>query len=201
MTLNHEADAQLTEKRLALTAIEQKIQNFITTPYKVGKAHATLALRAAQLAAMWLGKAKGALGIQSPYPASYDASSKVIESRADYQELPTDERLEFDAVAEIKGFRAELKKIEKTISSDMKIFKQNDEYQFAVQTAYVRCSEATMWLGMVLNDIKLAQDAEAAGPVEPQAESGSTGDVPPAEEKKSTGIVDTVKGLFNTTSK
>lgn len=154
--MNHEAEEQLTKERKMLFAVETKINSLLSL-YISPRPETTLALRATQLATMWLGKAKGALGIKTPYTQSYDPKSAVIEKRADTVEAEgfpegTDE------VAAVKFLRAELNNIEKAIDNDSFLMVDHKKYQLCIQNAYTHCCEATMWLGMTLNAIKKEQD-------------------------------------------
>jgi len=180
MHKNHEADAQLTQERLAFTKIEQKLKAYLNVSDTPAKAYATLALRSVQLASMWLGRAKGALGITSPYPQSFNAASNVIEERADFEKIEAPVFSAETVISDVKALRAELKSLEKAVWNDNSIMTENREYQHAVLAAYTDGSKATMWLGMVLGEIKDQQDAKApvtevtspSGQVLPEAHGG-----------------------------
>jgi hypothetical protein len=145
-----EIELQLTSEREALHVVEKALKQSIkgsTAPAEV-----TLSYRSCQMAMMWLGKAKGSLGIKSPYPESANPASTVIEPRADVGEGEI--ILLDDEVANVKLLRAELKKLEGRIANDCLIMLEHKTYQNAVWNAYTNCCNATMWLGMVLNAIR-----------------------------------------------
>lgn len=145
-----EIDAQLTAERKELNSVEQAIKSLLDTKLSY-RPTTTLALRSCQLASMWLGKAKGALGIKTPYPESFNPESKVIEARADVGEAL---EVEADEIAAVKTLRAKLSELQTKITNDGLIMLDHRGYQHAVVTAYTHCSEASMWLGMTLNAIK-----------------------------------------------
>src|SRR5687768_10139564 len=105
--LHLEADAQLSQERKALSLILKVVED--NSDHGPGFTLSTINIK---LASMWLGKAKGALGIKSPYPESFDPKSKTIEPKADVSkdELEIPEGL--DNIGKIKFFRNELAKLE-----------------------------------------------------------------------------------------
>jgi hypothetical protein len=181
MSKNHEAEAQLTQERLELSSIEQMIKTIIGNGLS-RRPETTLALRSTQLAFMWLGKAKGALGAKHPYPQSFNAESAVIEPRADFKAIEFTP--ESDETATIKALRALLKKMETSIKNDLSIMKTNEDYQDCIKNAYSNCSNATMWLGMVLNAIfqEEVEENVMPEPVKPTkpAEPTNLTEIPPA---------------------
>jgi hypothetical protein len=146
-----EAIEQLTQERITLNSIEEKIKMMIDKKIS-SRPETTLSYRAVQLATMWLGKAKGQLGSQHPYPDSYNPASKVIEDRADVAELI--KSLHGDELTLVKTIRAELKEMEADIANDAQIFTDKPAYQHCIANAWTKCCEGTMWLGMVLNQMK-----------------------------------------------
>ncbi|MGC3945335.1 MAG: hypothetical protein QM762_12615 [Chryseolinea sp.] len=110
---------------------------------------------------MWLGKVKGILGIASPYPKSFDKSSSIIEPRADMGTMsayegwinPSSSTKREAEISNTKLLRLVLHDIETELRSLSEYNPENKMFQLAVQNAYTYCAEATMWLGMVLNEI------------------------------------------------
>ena len=98
MTPVQETDSHLTGMRKAFNGIEQSIGALPK------RRESALAFTACQLATMWLGKAKGALGANTPYPASFDSSSPVIEPRADVAGPMLGEAFEGE-IAKVKELR------------------------------------------------------------------------------------------------
>lgn len=155
--LHLEAGAQLSQERKALSLLAKSLGD----NKEKGDGYSN-SLSCLKLASMWLGKAKGALGIKSPYPESFNYNSGVIEPKTDAAddvelELPKD----LDNVGRIKFYRNELNKLENSIANDLKIMVEHRSYQFAISNALTYCCEATLWLGDVLNDIYQSGDYEA----------------------------------------
>lgn len=180
-----DARTQITDERKRLSSVELTIQKFLAGGFFGAKptagAEVTLALRATQLAKMWLGRALAELRTPSPYPESFNAKSAVIEKTADEGYVIDLEAIEVtDEVAAIKHLRSVLKDMEKAIHNDIQIFTDKNIYQLAVQTAYVNCSNGTMWLGMALGAIREAkpvkeekkENDKAAEPTAPTGQKG-----------------------------
>lgn len=161
MTPIEETNEHLTGIRLTLSAIEQGLKKLPS------RREASFSFTSTQLTLMWLGKAKGALGIPSPYPASSDASSKVIEPRADVSE----EVVEFDGdeTAKVKDFRSRLNTVELEIRSLTNVLPDNKKFASALDHAHKYCQESVMWLGMVLNAIRNGENAFTPRPAAQEA--------------------------------
>lgn len=122
----------------------------------------TLAFRSVQMAFMWLGKAKGAMGSANPYPQSTDASSAVIEPPQDQSENSI-EMVFDDEVVFAKTARKQLSDVEHVlVNSVLEQHASHRGYQFAVTNALTFVCNAKMYLGLVLNEIKKEQDEEIA---------------------------------------
>ena len=150
MSTIREADVQITAERQQLSIVEGKIKTGLASVSK--RAETTLALRSLQLAFMWLGKAKGAIGIVNPYPNSKDPSNKLIEPDVDRAEAVA---IKFDdEVLFCKAIRQEIGVLSKAIQNDSQILVENKNYQLCIQNAYTNIENASMWLSVVLGNIR-----------------------------------------------
>jgi len=105
---------------------------------------------------MWLGKAKGALGAQNPYPDSVKYSNDIIEDPQDvnlHAFLPKDVNAK-NEIAVTKYFRFEIEKVIKAIDNDTRIFPALREYQNCVVNAWTYACNAKMELGLILDAIR-----------------------------------------------
>lgn len=110
---------------------------------------------ATKLAFMWLGKAKGIVGSDNPYPNSTDPSNKIIEAAVDTYQGEDLIAENDDEIAFIKSVRAALGECEKAIRNGlMPYLAQNSLYQLAIGEAYVNVCEAKMFLGLELGELR-----------------------------------------------
>jgi hypothetical protein len=146
---NYEIGSQLSQARQALSLMTKAVEK--ASDRGPGS---TLAGVAIKLAFMWLGRAKGALGIPNAYPQSFNAESRTIDPETDQSidELEIPEKA--DNIGKVKFLRGELNKCEKMIYGLVRLMKDHESYQLAVQSAQRSCAEATMWLGENLAEIR-----------------------------------------------
>jgi hypothetical protein len=150
-----EALVQLSEERKVLSTIFQLIKGGIDSNLSK-RAETTLAFRGAQIAFMWLGKAKGVLGGTNPYPESSNPDNKVIEPTDDFLSIPPFEEsmIAEDEVVFLKHIRKQLEKSVRDIHNDLLIFPDNRDYQLCIERAWVGANEAKMWLGWALAEVR-----------------------------------------------
>jgi hypothetical protein len=146
---NYEIGSQISQARQALSLMTKAVEK--ASDRGPGS---TLAGVAIKLAFMWLGRAKGALGIPNAYPQSFNAESRTIDPETDQSidELEIPEKA--DNIGKVKFLRGELNKCEKMIYGLVRLMKDHESYQLAVQSAQKSCAEATMWLGENLAEIR-----------------------------------------------
>lgn len=146
-----------------------------------------LAFRNVELASMWLGKTKGIIGCENPYPASTDPSSPTIEKAVDVYEgeIKTFD----DETVFVKTIRKELGDQEFTIRhSGLKANPGNEAYRIGISQAYVLIQNAKMYLGLVLGEIRDERPApslpapEGLPEVSPEALAAESGALPEAKE-------------------
>lgn len=128
----------------------------------------SLAKTSLQESIMFNGLTLGDIGEENPYPKSSDASSPVIEDRADTNESDYN----FDAtdyVGMVKELRSEIEERIVVIKDIYKNatggdFKPENSFMAAthIVTSITSLEKAKMWLGMALNQYKLACEKNAA---------------------------------------
>lgn len=164
-----EAILQLTVERQGLSVLVLAVDNAVKTDLSK-RAETVLAFRSGQVAFMFLGKAKGVLGAQNPYPESTNPKSRAIEPHADQIELAdflkngSDNYLliglqeflnnDHDEVEFLKALRGYFEKVVRAIKNDLSILPSNRIYQAYVEYALVKAEEAKMWLGQSLGLIR-----------------------------------------------
>ena len=124
---NYEIGSQISQARQALSLIVKASDK--ASDRGPGS---TLAGVAVKLAFMWLGRAKGALGIPPAYPESFNVESRTIDPETDQSidELEIPEKA--DATGKVKFLRGELNKCEKMIYGLVRLMKDHESYQLAV---------------------------------------------------------------------
>jgi hypothetical protein len=174
-----EAQVQLTDERKKLSELTILLKLGLGTISR--RAETTLGLRGVEMAFMWLGKAKGALGATNPYPESANPQSPVIEPAQDtVSELSEEVKSVISGpkkakeleVVFIKQARKMLEELCKAIQNDLQIMTENRIYQLCIQNAWGHAQEGKMRLGQVLG---LIRDEDGKAPVKEKA---------PAKEKE-----------------
>lgn len=127
------------------------------------------AINSITLCKMWLGKVLKEMGIANPYPESKNHHSQVIEKTADTKEdgevsyLLPENFYEMTPTYQCKWLRAELESIENEIR---KLYMDPITTDLWVKDAYINSlrysSEAGMWLGMELSNIRNKQAVSEA---------------------------------------
>jgi len=154
-----ETESSLTDIRLKLSVIEQTLKAIVNAKSPITGREVALAYTNCQQSTMWLGKAKGTLGIKTPYSESFNPENKIIENRSDVANISADDLiLSSTEVTTYKSLRKALNEVENMISSLMHSLTDNVRFQITVTNAYTYCCNATMWLGMALNVIKIHND-------------------------------------------
>lgn len=113
-----------------------------------------------QRAFMWLGKAQGAAGGESPYKESLNSQSKTIEPTADHS--PTSLMNALWDLPEYGTQTARVKSLRSLIVEHLKTFKPfskapnpfSDDYDEYLKQSRLASEEASMWLGWELARIK-----------------------------------------------
>lgn len=181
-----EAQVQLTDERKKLSEV--------TILLKLGldagisrRPETTLGLRGVEMAFMWLGKAKGALGAANPYPESANPASKVIEPAQDTVSELSDEvkaiisgpkKAKELEIIFVKQGRKLLEELCRAIQNDLQIMTDNRIYQLCIENAWAHAQEGKMRLGQVLGLIR--DEATEKAPVKEKAPK----EPKPAKEKK-----------------
>jgi Ulp1 family protease len=132
---------------------------FIRPSREVSLAHTHL-----QRAFMWLGKAQGATGSESPYKESFNPQSATIEPTSDHSTTSLMDSL-WD-LPEYGTHTARVKSLRAQISEHLKGFTQlskapnafNDDYAEFLKQSRLAVMEASMWLGWELARIKKEQE-------------------------------------------
>jgi len=132
---------------------------FIRPSREVSLAHTHL-----QRAFMWLGKAQGATGSESPYKESFNHKTATIEPTADHTPTSLMDALwdmpEYGThTARVKSLRAQIAEHVKGFTEFAKAPNQyNDDYADFLKQSRFACLEASMWLGWELANIKKQQE-------------------------------------------
>ena len=158
-----ELEPSISNFRLTLSFYINSIP-FIRPSREVSLAHTHL-----QRAFMWLGKAQGAAGSESPYKESFNHKSPVIEPTADQAggnlmialwDLP-----EYGThTARVKSFREQLYVHKKKFVAFVGTTNSpNPDYHEYLKQSRLAVEEASMWLGWELANIKKQQEWMASG--------------------------------------
>jgi hypothetical protein len=131
---------QLTQVRLELDALIRAM--------KLSDPKFMAALLKANLCFMWLGKAKGEMGVEYPYPQSTNPESPIIEPPQDVSQKPivtwpTE-------IASVKYLRQELATVIRAVKSVMRTMPDDKFFQICLNQAYVYACESKMHLGQIL---------------------------------------------------
>ncbi len=196
-----EAQIQITDERKRLSELQLLLKLGVESGIS-RRAETTLALRGTEMAFMWLGKAKGALGITNPYPESTNVANKIIEPAqdvvtelsAEVKEIISGPKKAKDLeIIFVKLGRKLLEELCRAINNDLSIMADNLKYQRCVVNAWSHAEEAKMRLGQVLGLIREGvKPFEAPGkPAAPAKEKkkdekpadGKPADAAPAKEK------------------
>lgn len=153
----------ITDFRLRLDLYINSIP-FIRPSREVSLAHTHL-----QRAFMWLGKAQGAAGSESPYKESFNHKTPAIEPTADH--TPTSLMNALWDMPEYGSHTARVKSLRSLIAEHLKEFKPfskapnpfNDDYAEYLKQSRLAAEEASMWLGWELANIKKQQEWIASG--------------------------------------
>lgn len=138
---------------------------FIRPSREVSLAHTHL-----QRAFMWLGKAQGAAGSETPYKESFNHQTTTIEPTADHSRTSLMDAL-WD-MPEYGTHTARVKNLRALIGEHLKGFTPfskapnpyNEDYAEFLKQSRLAAMEASMWLGWELANIKKQQDnAQNAG--------------------------------------
>lgn len=132
---------------------------FIRPSREVSLAHTSL-----QRAFMWLGKAQGATGSESPYKESFNHKSSSIEPTADHS--PSSLMNALWDMEEYGTHTARVKSLRSLIAEHVKNFKAwvkssesaGPDYDDFLKQSWLSVLEASMWLGWELARIKKEQD-------------------------------------------
>lgn len=128
---------------------------FIRPSREVSLAHTHL-----QRAFMWLGKAQGAAGSESPYKESFNHKAAAIEPIADHTDTSLLNNLWY--LPEYGTHTARVKSLRSLIAEHLKEFKPfskapnpfNDDYAEYLKQSRLAAEEASLWLGWELARIK-----------------------------------------------
>lgn len=151
----------------SITNFRQRLDMFInSTIYLRPGREVSLAHTHLQRAFMWLGKAQGAAGGESPYKNSFDHKTATIEPTADHS--PTSLMNALWDLPEYGTHTARVKSLREQISIHLNEFRQyykdiNDpaatvDYLTYLSMSRFAAEEASMWLGWELARIKKEQD-------------------------------------------
>lgn len=189
MSQIEEAKIQLTDERKRLSEIQILLKLGIESKVSA-RPETTIALRDAELAFMWLGKAKGALGATNPYPESANPGSKIIEPAQDVVTELSEEcksiisgpkKAKDLEVIFLKQGRKLLEGICKAIANDLQIMTDHRMYQICIENAWSSAERSKMRLGQALglvrdeNPGKYQSSAEAAASTAGTAEGAAGG--------------------------
>lgn len=149
----------------SITTFRQRIDMYINSfPYLMSSREVSLAHTHCQRAFMWLGKAQGAAGSETPYKEANNPQSKVIEPTADHNVASLihiwQDTIEPTQTARVKHIRA-------LLAIHVSEFKSWREHSEAVSSEYqeyltqhkLAIQECSMWLGWELARIKKIQES------------------------------------------
>lgn len=158
----------ITNFRMSLDMYINSIP-FIRPSREVSLAHTHL-----QRAFMWLGKAQGTTGSESPYKESLNHKTTTIEPTADHGPTSLMNAL-WDMegysthTARVKSLRAQLAEHNKQFKEFLKGETYGPDYDMYLKESRLAVEEASMWLGWELARIKKEQDnaglPTASGPL------------------------------------
>jgi hypothetical protein len=113
------------------------------------------------LGKMWLGKALGAMGDESPYKQDNDVSNNKIDDRADeaaiFGDLYDDIDMT-DTVILAKRVRQEIENVITKLGLNFSFNNTSTDMGMYVNESRINLCEARMWLGEYLNYLKQRQD-------------------------------------------
>lgn len=123
-----------------------------------------------QRAFMWLGKAQGAAGSESPYKESFNHKTPTIEPTADHGPSSL-----MNALWDMEGYEthtARVKSLRSLIAEHVKNFKSwvktsesaGPDYDEFLKQSWLSVIEASMWLGWELARIKKEQETAPTAP-------------------------------------
>lgn len=155
----------ITNFRLRLDMYINSTQ-FLRPSREVSLAHTHL-----QRAFMWLGKAQGAAGGESPYKESFNHKTPTIEPTADHS--PTSLMNALWDMPEYGTHTARVKSLRSLMADHIKEFKDfvktsesaGADYDMYLNQSRLAAEEASMWLGWELASIKRQQDSPDNGAV------------------------------------
>lgn len=132
---------------------------FLRPGREVSLAHTHL-----QRAFMWLGKAQGATGSESPYKESFNHKTPAIEPTADH--TPTSLMTALWDMEEYGTHTARVKSLRSLLAAhikEVKMFLKTSEsagpdYDMYLKESRLAAEEASMWLGWELANIKKQQE-------------------------------------------
>lgn len=152
----------------SITGFRMRLDMYInSTIYLQPSREVSLAHTHLQRAFMWLGKAQGATGSESPYKESFNHKTPAIEPTADHGPSSL-----MDALWDLPDYgthTARVKSLRSLISDHLKEFKPfsvapnqfSDDYAMYLKESRLAAEEASMWLGWELASIKKHQDASS----------------------------------------
>lgn len=158
----------------SLTNFRHRLDVFIhSVPFIKPSREVSLAHTHLQRAFMWLGKAQGATGSESPYKESFNHKTPTIESTADqtgsnlFLQLWKDNDEYGTHTARVKSLRANIADHLKDFTPFSKAPNQyNDDYLEYLKQSRLAAQEASMWLGWELANIKKQKEwAESGQPM------------------------------------
>lgn len=149
----------------SITTFRHRIDMFINSfPYLLGSREVSLAHTHCQRAFMWLGKALGATGSETPYKESNNPQSKTIEPTADHNSETSLmnawwDTLEPTQTARVKSFRDFIARHVTEFNEWRKSSESaGEEYELYLTQHKLAIQETSMWLGWELARIKKSQD-------------------------------------------
>lgn len=119
-------------------------------------------VRSLKLGKMWLGKALGQLGDETPYKQGNDVSTNVIDPKADTAEIFGELFEGVDMTNQIQVAKKIREEIEKEIGGIGLLFSFNNtstDLGMYVNHSRLHLNEARMWLGEFLSVIKARDDS------------------------------------------
>lgn len=151
----------------SITGFRLRLDMYInSTVYLRPSREVSLAHTHLQRAFMWLGKAQGATGSESPYKESFNHKTSAIEPTADHS--PSSLMNALWDMEEYGTHTARVKSFRSLISDHVKEFKTfvktsesaGADYDMYLNESRLAAEEASMWLGWELANIKKQQDAQ-----------------------------------------
>lgn len=117
--------------------------------------HYDFAAHYVNLAFMWIGKVKAAIGVANPYPESMNPESKQIEKAVDTVDATEEfQTLSGDEIAFVKLLRKQMEETCSRMARDIRFDAENSQLSIAQQQAYTNLENTKMALGLVLGQIR-----------------------------------------------